>query len=104
MADDARPNADQELIYNHEEGLERLRNSDPWFRNREKYFDTHGITEDEYHQDILASVEEITGPLSGWQRFYLVAAVSGRGVEWAQTRGRPHYHIVGLPCSVCGRR
>jgi hypothetical protein len=105
MSDSARPHADQELLYYHDgKGIEVVRNSDVWYKRRERYIAERGLTEDEYHQEILGTIEEITGPLWPWQRFYLIAAVSGRGVEWAQTRGRPHYHIVGLPCPVCSRR
>lgn len=84
--------------------LEACRGSDRWIEQREEYFASRGLTELEYYQQILEAIEEITGPMLEWQRFYAIGAISGRGVERAQTRGRPHYHIVGLPCSVCGRR
>jgi hypothetical protein len=92
-----------QLIDAEEKNIDVLRAPDRWLRNREAYWQKRELNESEYYQDIIDAVEHITGPLLGWQKFYLVASVSGRGVEWAQTRGRSHYHIVGLPCSICRR-
>jgi hypothetical protein len=102
MADEEQPRTMQ-LIDVEEKNIDQLRAGDRWLRNREAYWAKRGLNESEYYQDILQDIERVTGPLMGWQKFYIIAAVSGRGVEWAQTRGRAHYHIVGLPCSICRR-
>ena len=83
--------------------IEELSHSQRYQKARERYWESRGITELEYYEEVIDLLETATGELSGWQRFYVIAAVSGRGVEWAQTRKRPHYHIVGLPCAICGR-
>lgn len=85
------------------ESIDVLRISGRYLDNKDRYLKSHGLTQEEYFESIISAIEAITGPLVGWQRFYTIAAVSGRGVEWASTRGRPHYHIVGLSCSICGR-
>jgi len=73
-------------------------------RNQERYREQRGLNELEHLDAIVKHVEAVTGELSDWQQFYIIAAVSGRGVEWSQTRRGSHYHIVGLPCAVCGGR
>lgn len=78
--------------------------SDRYERNQERYRDQRKLTELEWLEEIIRLVESATGPLEEWQKFYIVAAVSGRGVEWSQTRRGSHYHIMGLPCPICGRR
>jgi hypothetical protein len=78
---------------------------DPRYRDRIRTkFEERGLSELDYLNEVADYIERETGPLSPWQRFYVIAVVSGRRVEWAQARGGPHYHVVGLPCTICGRR
>jgi len=77
----------------------------PRFRtNFVRKFESRDLTEEEFFEQIIETIEQISGPLSEWQKFYICGVVSGRGVEWSQTRRGPHYHIVGLPCPICRRR
>ena len=85
------------------ESLAQLKANDRYIANRDNYRLTHGQTLEDEYQAIVDALESIVGPLLAWQKFWIYAAVSGRGVEWTQTRGGSHYHIVGLPCSICGR-
>ena len=75
-----------------------------WKENQARISQSRGLSEDDYTEGIFKSIEQITGPLSAWQKFWMRAILSGRRVEWTQTRRGPHYHIVGLPCSICGGR
>jgi hypothetical protein len=86
------------------QGLENHRTSQRYLDNQRKQREARGITEDQWHAEIIEQLEYLVGPLLPWQRFWVIAAVSGRGVEWAQTRLNPHYHFLGLPCAICGRR
>lgn len=83
------------------ESLDQLRISKRYLDNQERYRISHGLHEEELHLDLIRRVEEVVGPLLDWQKVYFIAAVSGRGVEWAQTRRGSHFHIVDLPCAVC---
>jgi hypothetical protein len=83
--------------------IEDLRMADRYPDNIRRIRESRGILEEEVWADIIRGVEEITGRLSEGQRFYIIAAVSGRRVEWAQARGDSHYHLMGIPCTVCGR-
>lgn len=85
------------------EDLGRLKASDRYIKNRDRYRLTHGQTLEDEYRSVIEAIETIVGPMLDWQRFWIYAAISGRGVEWTQTRGRSHYHIVGVPCSICGR-
>lgn len=85
------------------EGIDQLRISDRYLLRQEEYRSKRGLSEEDYWKSIIEHIESVTGPLVDWQRVFAIAAISGRGVEWAQTRGAPHYHIVGLPCSICSR-
>lgn len=67
-------------------------------------FESRDLPEGQFLDDIITAVEDVSGPLSEWQKFWIAGVVSGRGVEWSQTRRGSHYHIVGLPCPICGRR
>jgi hypothetical protein len=86
------------------EGIDECRASPVYLENQRRYFLKREIgTDEEYYREIVEKIEEITGPLLDWQIVYAVAAISGRGVEWAQARVNSHYHIVGLSCTICGR-
>lgn len=71
--------------------------------NIRKKWEKRGISEEEYYAEIINGITGTVGPLSPWQQFYILAALSGRRMEWSQTRAGSHYHLVGLPCSICSR-
>lgn len=87
-----------------EDPLEELRASYRYAQNRARYRHEHGLTVETEYRGIIEAVEKICGPMLDWQRFWIYAAASGRGVEWTQARrgARGHYHLVGLPCTICG--
>jgi hypothetical protein len=85
------------------EPIDTLRISHRYLENQRRMRESRDVTEQQVFENILERIEEIVGPLLDWQKVYAYAAISGRGVEWAQTRGSSHYHIVGLPCAICGR-
>lgn len=95
---------DLEWLAAEEENIDQLQTSEQHQKHIENYYKSRGLSQEQFFEDIIERTEQITGPLVNWQRFYLIAAVSGRGVQWAQTRGRPHYHIVGISCPICGRQ
>lgn len=92
-----------ELPNSEYEAIDECAASFRFIRSQQQRFEGRGLTEAQYHEQVIEAVEAVTGRLDDWQRFYVVAAVSGRGVEWAQTRRGSHYHIMGLPCTICGR-
>lgn len=79
-----------------------LRVSGRYLENQRKRREEHGLEEEEIHKQIIESIERIVGPLLDWQIMWAIAAISGRGVEWTQTRKGSHFHIMDLPCPVCG--
>jgi pimeloyl-CoA synthetase len=84
--------------------IETVKREERYRDNLRKQWEARGVTEDVFLNEAVDLIENtFTGPLYEWQRFYIAAAISGRGVEWTQTRRGSHFHILGLPCSICGR-
>lgn len=95
---------EEELPTGHKDSIH-----DPWslpryIENNRRYAESRELTEQQHWESVIDAIEAITGAMHTWQRVYAIGAISGRGVEWAPTRGRPHYHIVGLSCSICRGR
>lgn len=93
----------EELTTGSYERIEDGRVDGRYRDNIRKQWEKRGVSEEEYYAGIINWITTSVGPLAQWQEFYLLVALSGRRVEWSQTRAGSHYHLVGLPCSICGR-
>lgn len=95
---------EEPLVTGAHESLEFVKPLDRYRDNFRKRFEERGVSEEEYLAEIVEYIQKETGRLADYQLFFITAALSGRRVEWTQARSGSHYHIVGLPCSICGRR
>lgn len=94
----------EELVTGSFEPTEEIGREERYRDNQRKAWEKRELTEEEYYSEVIANLEAVIGgPLYDYQRFWILASISGRRVEWTQARRGSHYHIVGLPCSICGR-